>query len=106
MTVLTVEVQLDNAAFDGSLADCAGEVTRILERMAAKLADGADGGALLDVNGNTVGRWALEPNGRDARTLLTETLANLRNAVKGGDAEALAEAVEIADAALDQAGER
>lgn len=62
MTVLTVEVQLDNAAFDGSLADCAGEVTRILERMAAKLADGADGGALLDTNGNTVGRWALTPN--------------------------------------------
>lgn len=50
-----VEIETDNAAF----GDEKGELARILRRLADRLDDGADRGRCFDLNGNVVGRWAL-----------------------------------------------
>jgi len=59
MTRLIVAVDMDGAAFDGSLTDCAAEVTRILARVAMGVGHGDSEGKLLDLYGNSTGWWAL-----------------------------------------------
>jgi hypothetical protein len=53
-----VEIELGNDAF-GDAPEV--EVGRILSRLAEHIASfGGDGGPIRDINGNTVGRWALD----------------------------------------------
>lgn len=55
---MTVKItEMGNAAFDeaGQMAEAA----RILRGIADKLEAGADYGACIDANGNTVGKWHL-----------------------------------------------
>lgn len=58
MERFTLEIYTGNAAFEGGVAS---EVGRILRELARSLehgdADHTEGG-LLDLNGNTVGRWS------------------------------------------------
>lgn len=37
------------------------EASRILRKVAGQILDGRDGGPVMDVNGNTVGKWSLRP---------------------------------------------
>ena len=54
---LTLEISMENAAFDDSpLAEAA----RILREAAGMLDTGADNGKLRDVNGNTVGFFEVD----------------------------------------------
>lgn len=53
-----LEIQCDNAAFGPEKGGPEEEVTRILNKVAARLYDG-DGRA-YDVNGNRVGSWRFE----------------------------------------------
>ena len=56
--MFTVEIELGNDAF-GDAPEV--EVGRILSRLAEHIASfGGDGGPIRDINGNTVGRWALD----------------------------------------------
>lgn len=53
----TLTINMDNAAFEGNPGI---ELKRILERLARRNWDidgRADGSKLMDVNGNSVGRW-------------------------------------------------
>ncbi len=51
----TLEMDCDNAAFEG---DPAPEAVRILRAIADKIEAGAaDNGRVSDVNGNAIGRW-------------------------------------------------
>ncbi len=62
---ITLTINTENAAFDDHEA---GEIARILRTEARQIAGGRLGsGALLDVNGNTVGRVhvAIADNGRE-----------------------------------------
>ncbi len=49
-----MEVDMDNAAFEERPAS---ELGRLLRQAARKIEQGADGGKLMDINGNSVGRW-------------------------------------------------
>lgn len=51
---------LGNEAFDEPDKRRA-EVARIIRETAGKIADGATGGVLFDVNGNSVGNWGMDP---------------------------------------------
>jgi hypothetical protein len=58
MAQLTVEIDLDNAAFDPQFSP---EVARILERLAETFRDaldptGSTSWAVRDINGNTIGQ--------------------------------------------------
>jgi hypothetical protein len=65
MTTLRIDVELDNAAFED---DFAGELRSVLAKIADRVAAedlndhrvGAGQGAVMDTNGNTVGRYRLE----------------------------------------------
>jgi hypothetical protein len=59
MTRLVVAVDMDGAAFDGSLGDAGRELTRILAGVVQRFADGQADGKLLDLYGNTTGWWAV-----------------------------------------------
>ncbi len=52
---ITIDINMDNAAFEESGA----EVARILRKLAERLYDPqvGEGGKLQDINGNTVGQW-------------------------------------------------
>jgi len=50
-------IECDNAAFE---IDAAGEVARILDRVARSLNRDEVKGVCIDVNGNKVGGWELE----------------------------------------------
>lgn len=56
--MLTVKIETDNEAFeDGARGP---ELARILRKIAARVDDLgslADGGKVMDVNGNSVGHW-------------------------------------------------
>lgn len=53
---LTLRMNMDNAAFEMYPAS---EAARLLRLVAEKMENGADGGKLLDINGNTVGTWSV-----------------------------------------------
>ena len=57
MRFLMEPMDCDNAAFDDAPAS---EIARILRSVARKVEQGAEGGKLIDVNGNTVGSWRVE----------------------------------------------
>lgn len=58
---MTLDIALDNAAFEGGAG--AHELGRILEELARKVSGhgplGSMGGKLREINGNTVGSWAI-----------------------------------------------
>jgi hypothetical protein len=59
--MLTLSFETENDAFrtsDGALET--GEVARVLERVTRQVTSGYLSAAIIDVNGNTVGRWSLE----------------------------------------------
>ncbi len=66
---ITIEVELDNAAFHREKDFDARELTRVLTRIERDVwmpygkldKEGADG-SLRDYNGNKVGSWSIEPN--------------------------------------------
>ncbi|HXJ55422.1 MAG TPA: hypothetical protein VNU68_02045 [Verrucomicrobiae bacterium] len=51
-------IAMDNAAFEDG-ADGMFEVARILEELAADLRNGSAASTLMDVNGNSVGRYTV-----------------------------------------------
>lgn len=59
----TLTIETDNAALMGEegvdLEELAGILRHLADRVAYGTADG-DRGAVLDINGNAVGRWELE----------------------------------------------
>lgn len=56
--IFSAEVIMGNAAFDPNWRS---ELGRILRRAASQIElDGADGGALMDINGNRVGSWSVD----------------------------------------------
>lgn len=59
MTTLRINIDLDRAAFDGSLDDAAAETARILAIVATAIGEWCAAGELADGNGNTVGSWTL-----------------------------------------------
>jgi len=48
---------MDNAAFSG---DASIEVSRIFNSVKNQIANGCGDGLVIDVNGNTIGRWYAE----------------------------------------------
>jgi len=66
--MLKIEIDLDNAAMlntdehglpiDGDVSTAA--VAETLWRVSEEIAQAATGGTLMDLNGNTVGRWEIE----------------------------------------------
>lgn len=64
---LTIDVEIDNAAFTGSDPDdsvdvafyTADELRGVLTRVADNVSEGRDYGPVIDSNGNTVGRWSI-----------------------------------------------
>lgn len=55
---LVIEIDTTNDAFDGSMLDVATEVDRIVRRaLYGPFLGPENEGSLLDINGNTVGRW-------------------------------------------------
>jgi hypothetical protein len=44
---------------DALRSDTSAELARILHELADRVADGADAGSLLDINGNAVGEWVI-----------------------------------------------
>lgn len=56
-----VEIETDNDAFDGSLWDVAIELRRMLNKVVDDFYPASayvpNDGAILDINGNVVGRW-------------------------------------------------
>jgi hypothetical protein len=53
----TARFNIGNAAFGETAEERDDEVARIRSVIAAKVAAGETDGAVLDLNGNTVGRW-------------------------------------------------
>ena len=65
MNMFSLDIKTDNAAFgedEGghTAASVAAEVARILRELAQDIENGGDGGAVMDLNGNKVGRYRLE----------------------------------------------
>ena len=62
--MFSLDIKTDNAAFgnegEHTAQSVASEVARILRELAQDIENGGDGGALMDVNGNKVGRYRLE----------------------------------------------
>lgn len=59
MARFTVDVHTDSAAFDTDCGgDLYGELSRIMQVVAARVRDGDAYGDVFDVNGNRVGRFA------------------------------------------------
>ena len=63
--MFALDIKTDNAAFgedDGphTAGSVAAEVARILRELATDIENGGDGGAVMDINGNSVGRYRLE----------------------------------------------
>lgn len=58
MARFAVEINTENAAFDGAIRNC--EIARILTDIAKKVGRGKVEGAAWDVNGNPVGWFALK----------------------------------------------
>ena len=56
------KIEMDNTAFDYMLAP---EIARILGTIPPRIRSGDSAGTLRDVNGNTVGQWAV--TGRKVR---------------------------------------
>lgn len=54
---LTIKIEMDNAAFDGGAHD---EAARILRALAKKIEAGAWNTAIMDVNGNKVGKCKVD----------------------------------------------
>ena len=57
MATFKLEIEMENAAFEPAPGE---ELSRILNALAVRLAgmDGlADEGSIMDVNGNSVGKW-------------------------------------------------
>jgi hypothetical protein len=52
----TLEVDIKG---DALRTDTSGELARILHKLADRVADGADAGTLMDINGNAVGTWVI-----------------------------------------------
>lgn len=57
--MFTLTIETDNAAFGDTSEDALREIARILYANRARFNAGNTDGKLLDVNGNTVGRWEL-----------------------------------------------
>jgi hypothetical protein len=59
--IFRFEVDTSNAAYDGSMADVAEELRRQV-RVATDLMiwNGLKEGRVMDINGNTVGRWTYQ----------------------------------------------
>lgn len=55
--MLKIEIETENAAFEGD--NKVPECSRILREVTNRLALGRDSGRILDINGNTVGRFEL-----------------------------------------------
>lgn len=51
---IEISFKTDNAAFEYSYNE---EVCRILDEIKAKVMNGAQGGLIRDVNGNSIGEW-------------------------------------------------
>lgn len=54
---ITIEINTDNAAFEDNL----GEVQHIIREIAKKIEQGRECGKCMDLNGNSVGEWEIEP---------------------------------------------
>lgn len=54
--MFTLTIETDNAAFEHSMID---EIERITRRVMLRIAAGETSGKIMDINGNTVGRWEL-----------------------------------------------
>ena len=58
----TLDIDMSNAAFDlDGFDDPLPELTRILKLVASQVERGSRSAPVLDVNGNTVGSWAVRP---------------------------------------------
>ncbi len=57
-----IEFETGNAAFE----QLALETARILKKAVEEMEEGWDCGLCVDYNGNTVGKWSLEFNGKEA----------------------------------------
>lgn len=73
----TLNIDSDNAAL---VDDASGEVARMLVRTTQLVREGRTEGALLDINGNTVGSWGFDlpesPAERSARVYLARARMN------------------------------
>ncbi len=54
-----LEIQTDNDAFVGITGPT--EVARILHKVESQVTYGQTQGTVMDVNGNTVGSWSMDP---------------------------------------------
>lgn len=63
----SLTIECDNAAFGDTPAECSRELVSCLSKVAGKLAGGTIEGRIMDTNGNTVGRFALEERPDKAR---------------------------------------
>lgn len=63
--IFRLEIDTSNDAFDGSMWDVAIELRRLVNKAVDDFYPASafvpNGGALLDVNGNTVGSWTYTP---------------------------------------------
>ena len=55
--MITIKIKTDNAAFE--CGDLESESARIIRVAAQLIENGQESGALLDINGNTVGRFVV-----------------------------------------------
>lgn len=63
-----IEFETGNAAFEEywEKYNVGLETARILKKAAEDMEEGRDCGLCVDYNGNTVGKWSLEFNGKEA----------------------------------------
>lgn len=59
LTMLTIKINTDNAAFGGCKDDAAQECAKILRQVRDNVLQGCYSGTLRDSNGNTVGNFRL-----------------------------------------------
>ncbi len=64
MAMITITFEVDGAAFEET-SD--GEYRRIFNVIADRIAQGVDDGTIRDVNGNSIGEWAIVLSGKDPR---------------------------------------
>ena len=56
----TLEIEMNNAAFDHAGAELASIMRKLADRIADRQAFGFEDGYLRDSNGNTCGHWTIE----------------------------------------------
>jgi hypothetical protein len=54
-----INIKTDNAAFSKEEGGPHAEVARLLREVAERVENGEDYGSVMDINGNSVGRWTL-----------------------------------------------